>query len=221
MNKNKIIFYLIWIFLLSLAPVTILSNSPLSYLLLSKNTMVGGIQRLFGLWVFTLMFFQIVLGSFMAKWTEKLGGWVFRFHIFEGILIYSLILIHTFSFVVIQYFSGKGFDPFYVYMDVCLLCGKIPEWYYNFGRLAFWFITIAVFAGLFRTLSPFLRVHWKKFHILNYIAFLLVGVHSLFVGSDIGTLPFSIIHAPSLVIVVGILVFKGWSLYQTSRGNAS
>jgi len=221
MNKNKIIFYLIWLALLSLAPITILYNSPLSYILMNKGTIASGIQRLFGLWVFTLMFVQIILGSYMTRWTEKLGGWIFKFHIFEGVLIYFLILVHTFSFAVIRYFMGRGFDPFYIYADVCLLCDKAPEWYYNFGRLAFWSVTIAVFAGLFRTMTPFLRVHWKKFHILNYVAFLLVGAHSFFLGSDIGTFPFSLIHAPSLFIVTGILIFKGWNLYQTSKGNVS
>lgn len=208
MNKNKITFYIIWLGLLSLAPITILNTSSLTLILSSYPGMVNAVQRLFGLWVFTLMFVQIILGSFMTKWTEKFGGWVFKFHIFEGILIYFLILAHTFSFVVFNYLVGHGFDPFYVYADVCLLCSNRFEWYYNFGRLAFWSVTIAVTAGYFRTISPFLRVHWKKFHRFNFAAFLLVGIHSLFVGSDIGTFPFSFIHAPALVIVTGISIYK-------------
>ncbi len=208
MNKNKITFYLIWFFLLSLAPITIFSSSSLSSLTLSPAAITNSIQRLFGLWIFTLMFVQIILGSFMTKWTEKLGGWIFKFHVFEGILIYLLILVHTFSFVIFRYFTGHGFDPLYVYADVCALCGKPIEFYYNFGRLAFWSVTFAVFAGLFRTATPFLRVHWKKFHRLNFVAFLLVGLHSLFVGSDIGTFPFSLFHGPALVIVIGISIYK-------------
>lgn len=210
MSKNKIIFYAIWLVFLSLAPITVLLNTPLEIITKNTGNMVVAVQRLMGLWVFTLMFIQILLGSFMTKWTEKFGGWVFKFHVFEGILIYFLILVHTFSFVVFQYLIGRGLDPFYVYFDVCLICDKGVEWYYNFGRLAFWSITLGVVAGYFRMATPFLRTHWRKFHLLNYVGFLLVGIHSLLLGSDVGTFPFSLIHAPGLVIVTGIIVYKSY-----------
>lgn len=203
MNKSKVIFFVFWIALLSLAPITIYFNG--------LYTPLNTIQRLTGLWVFTLLFIQIILGSFMTRITEKLGGWIYKFHIFQGLLAFILILVHMASYVYILYSFGKPFDPFYVFIDVCLLCENKLEYYLNFGRLAFWFITLAVFAGLFRTLHPFLRVHWRKFHVLNYFAFFLVGVHSLFVGSDIGTFPFSIIHGPSLLVATGILVVKAKS----------
>lgn len=208
MNKSKIIFYLIWIVLLSLAPITILENTSFALITRNYGTMANAVQRLFGLWALTLMFVQIVLGSFMTKLTEKFGGWIFKFHVMQGILVYFLILVHGTAFVVFNYLIGHGFDPFFVFVDVCVLCGKAFDHYYNFGRVAFWLVTLAVAAGYFRTVTPFLRVHWKKFHILNFVAFLLIGIHSLFLGSDVGTFPFSLIHAPSLVIVIGIVVFK-------------
>ena len=200
MKNLKLNFFIFWAILLSLAPVTVYLNG--------FYTPLNTIQRLTGLWVFTLLFVQIILGSFMTQITEKLGGWIYRFHIFQGFLIYFLILMHMLSFVFISYFAGKSFDPFYVFVDVCVLCNNKFEYYFNFGRVAFWFITLAVFAGFFRTFHPFLRVHWRKFHVLNYFAFILVGAHSLFVGSDIGTFPFSIIHGPSLLVATGILVVK-------------
>lgn len=203
MNKNKFWFFVIWFGLLSLAPITVYLNG--------LYTPLNTIQRLFGLWVFTLMFVQIILGTFMTRITEKLGGWIYKFHIFEGLLVYFLILIHMSSYVFMMYFAGNSFDPFYVFVDVCVLCGRAREFYLNFGRIAFWFVTIAILAGLMRTTHPFLRVHWKKFHILNYLAFMLVGAHSIFVGSDVGTFPFSILHGPALIIatVLGVWKAKG------------
>lgn len=208
MNKNKIIFYLIWLLLFSLAPLTIFLNTPLSVITKDYGSIANFTQRLFGLWAFTLMFVQIVLGSFMTRWTEKLGGWIFKFHVIEGISVYFLILVHGTAFVFYNYLLGQGFDPFFVFVDVCVLCGKATQHYYNFGRLAFWFITLAVTAGYFRTATPFLRVHWKKFHILNYVAFLLIGLHSLFLGSDLGKFPFSFFHRPALFIVLLIVTMK-------------
>ena len=219
MYKNKIIFYLIWLILFSLAPITIFLNTPLSAIILSPASMANTAQRLFGLWAFTLMFVQVILGSFMTKWTEKFGGWIFKFHVLEGIFLYLLILVHGFTFVFFRYFTKHGLDPFYVFVDVCVLCGKSFEFYYNFGRVGFWLVTIAVLTGLFRTATPFLRVHWRKFHVLNYAAFLLIGIHSFFLGGDISEFPFKFIYIPSLIIVMGILIFKGWNLYQTSRGK--
>ena len=209
MNGKKLAFYLIWLGLLSLAPITVLKNTPISLVVSTPVMLTGTIQRLVGLWAFTLLFTQIVLGSFMQKWTEKLGGWVFGFHVFEGLVAYVLIVVHPISFLFFNYFLGKGFDPFNVFTQACVLCPSPTELYYTLGRAAFWLLTFGVLAALFRTSTPFLRLHWRKFHILNYLAFLLVGLHSLGVGTDIGTFPFSFFHAPAIAIVLLIVVFKG------------
>lgn len=155
----------------------------------------------------------------MPYWTQKLGGWIFNFHVLEGITIYLLILGHPIFFMGYRYMIGQGFDPFYIFISVCALCKTKLDTYYNLGRIGFWFVTLAVGAGLFRTATPFMRMHWRKFHILNYFAFIIIGVHSLMLGSDVGTPPFSYVHGPFLAIVVLILLYKGYELFKKPALN--
>ena len=58
------------------------------------------IQRFLGLAAFTLLFIQLISGAFMDKLTKKFGGRVFKFHIFEGILIYCLAVLHPLVFKI-------------------------------------------------------------------------------------------------------------------------
>jgi predicted ferric reductase len=206
--KAKFIFYIVWVLLLALAPITVFSVTPLSLVKDSPAGIANVAQRIIGLWAYTLLFVQIILGAYMNRWIEKFGAWIFNFHVFEGILIYILIILHPLAFTFFYYFIGKGFDPFYTFVDVCILCGKPTEYYYNFGRVAFWLFTVGVIAGLFRGATPFLRMHWHKLHILNYLAFFFVFVHSLFLGSDMGVRPFWFVHAFFAVTVLVIVIFK-------------
>jgi predicted ferric reductase len=194
--------------LLALAPVSVLQNTGINLILSKHVVLINVLQRIIGLWAFTLLFCQIILGFFMTRLVEKLGGWIYNFHVFEGITAYTLIILHPVFFMALNYFFGKGLDPFYIFTDFCVLCSTRLEFYYSLGRISFWLLTAGVFAGLFRTISPFLRFNWKKFHVLNYVAFFLIWLHSFWIGTDIGTFPFSIIHGPALVIVSVIAGFR-------------
>lgn len=212
MNKNKLIFYTLWVILVALGPIAVLKNTPIATLTGHSALIVNVLLRIAGLVAFTLLFIQLILGSFMSYWTQKLGGWIFNIHVMEGILIYVLVLGHPILFMGYRYLIGQGMDPFFIFTSVCVLCHTKLDLYYTFGRVAFWFVSIAVFAGLYRATTPFLRMHWRKFHILNYFAFLFVGYHSLMLGSDLGTTPFVYFHGPALVIISGILLYKGYNL---------
>lgn len=209
MNWKKIAFYFIWFVLLALGPFTILKNTPLDVLLTgSRIIQVNFIQRVLGLTAFTMLFTQIILGAFMPKWIEKLGGWIFKFHITEGLIAYALVVLHPLMFFLFNYFIYQSLDIFYIFVDICILCKPPIEYFYSLGRLAFWLLTISVSAALFRTATPFMRIHWKKFHMINYLTFLVIWTHSLGVGSDIGTFPFSIFHGPALVIIVWVTIWQ-------------
>ncbi|QQG41187.1 MAG: hypothetical protein HYV90_03340 [Candidatus Woesebacteria bacterium] len=221
--KNKILFFLVWLGALSLVPISILSNTPLSRALTNYSTISNFVQRFLGLTAFTLLFFQIVLGAFMEKWTNKFGGWIFRFHIIEGVLIYILIILHPLSFMFFNYFTRHGLDPFFVFTYFCVLCPTRIDFYQTLGRVSFWLINITVWAGLLRATTPYMRVNWRKFHILNYLVFVLIGAHSIGIGTDIGTPPFSFFHGPALavvgfIIISKIFVFaKTWFARETSK----
>ncbi|HJX58926.1 hypothetical protein A2V61_01360 [Candidatus Woesebacteria bacterium RBG_19FT_COMBO_47_8] len=212
---NKKLFLLVWLLSILLGPVTVLIFILRSPVPLNNLLVVNLIQRVVGLVAFVLLFWQVVLGSFMQKWIEKLGAWVFKWHLTEGAVAYSLILLHPLALLVFNYIARHVIDPFYVFTDFCLMCKTRPEFFYTLGRLSFWLVSAAVLAAKLRTL-PWWRENWRKFHILNYAVFLLVAVHSFFIGSDSRSFPFVIFYIFSVPAVLYIIAVKLISYLKTS-----
>lgn len=207
MNK-KIVFFVVWLGLLSVAFFTVLKYLPFSFAIKSPLYTSNLIQRLTGLGLFTLLFFQVVLGAFMDFWKKRLGGWIYNFHIFEGVLIYFLIFLHPVAFYFFNHYAGKGVSLLYVYTNICALCPNKLELYYTLGRVCFWLLNITVLAGLFRAATPFMRKNWRNFHVLNYLVFLVVGIHGLSLGSDFMQMPFFALAIAYYLIVLYIILFK-------------
>jgi predicted ferric reductase len=204
---NKYLFFVIWFLSILLGPITLLLfilKFPGQY---EPFYLINIFQRAVGLVAFVMLFWQILLGSFMHRWIEKYGAWVFKFHLTEGAIVYSLLFLHALSFLAYNYLATKVFDPFYVYTGFCLLCSTRTELFYTFGRVAFWFVSAAVLAAKLRT-YPWWRENWRKFHILNYIVFFLVAAHSFYVGSDSHFFPFIIFYFVSVPTIFFICVYK-------------
>ena len=159
-----------------LGPITVLQSPSI--------TMLGTIQRILGLTAFCLLFSQIVIGFFMDTLSRKLGDWVFKFHIFEGMLAYFLILLHPWALKL---------DPFYIFTDFCVLCSSKLELFYTFGRVSFWLVTVVVIAGLFKS--------WRKWHILSYLAFLVISIHSI-------SFHRYWFYGPAILVVVSLAGYK-------------
>ena len=206
--SKKLVFYAVWFLLIFVGLYAVKTNSDLALVIHSRSALANFSQRIFGILVYILMFWQVILGSNMQWWTEKFGGWVFKFHIYEGVFVYLFMLIHTFSFLLFNYFLYQKFDPIFVYFDVCLLCKTTADYFYTIGRISFWLLTITVFAGLFRASTPFMRANWRKFHTLNYLVFLLTGVHAYFLGTDFFTKPFFYFAIFAYAAVLYIVIFK-------------
>lgn len=152
--------------------------------------------RAVGLYAFVLLFLQITIGAWMPHWT-KLFPKIFLFHETQGLFAYGFLFAHPLFFLVNSFFTTGVFAP------VSLLFtnfGNIREFYISLGKIAFVLLTIGVFAAYFRH-KPFLNRHWRKFHILNYVAFWLVFFHSFNLGSDTRTYPMNLVYP-----VTGILV---------------
>src|SRR4030042_2301674 len=204
---RKVIFFAILVILLLLVPVTVIRVTPLALVFKYPVNVIHFIQRIFGLTLFTLLFVQLILGAFMDKWERKLGEWVFKYHVIEGIIIYCLALLHPLSLMFLNYFVGSGLNPYFVFIDVCLICRYPIDYYYTLGRISFWLLTVTVFAGLFRKATPWLKKNWRKLHVLNYLVFLIVGAHGFLIGTDFRTLPFFLFAIIAYSIVVGVVVF--------------
>lgn len=201
MNRNWNYFLIVWIIVIAMGPVTLLLNFPLDKIFATQTSTISFFQRLVGLLLFSLIFTQIVIGSNMPKFIELFSGKIFRFHVVEGIVAYSLMILHP----ILGSLNGVSLLPVFVRYELL----------YNLGRFAFVLFTLAVFAALLRT-QPFLTRHWRKFHILNYVAFYLIAIHSYFVGSDTKSLPFVIFWWMAVVVITLLIIKKLLRLSNTS-----
>jgi len=174
---------------------------------MTSAILVNDAQRFLGLAAFILLFIQIILGAFLDKFAKKFGGWVYKFHFGEGIVTYTLIFLHLLFFMVFNHFTGHGWDPYAVFINVCVLCNLPINFYYTLGMVSFWLLTIAVFAAIFRKSNPWVTSNWRKFHIINYVVFLIVGAHAFLIGTDFSKKPFIYFALPAYAIVVGIVLF--------------
>jgi len=204
---KKFVFFAILATILLLVPITALHTTPLALVLKNPATITNYIQRIIGLFAFTLLFVQIILGAFMDKLTKKLGGWIFKFHVVEGAAVYSLALLHPLFFMIFNHYIGIGWNPYLVFINICLLCDKPIDYYYTLGRVSFWLLTIAVLAAKFRTATPWLKANWRKLHVINYAVFLIVGAHGFLIGQDFRAQPFYSYAIVAYAIVVGVVIF--------------
>jgi len=187
MNKNSRIFLFFYIFVILFFSFTIL-NSVFHAISIYKNyslslTVLNLLQRLSGSLALFLLFVQIVIGAYRPRLSSILGSWVMNFHIWQGRVAYFLVLLHTFSLLLFNFVAKKGFNPFYVFIDFCILCRTKLELFYSFGRFGFYLLTLALIAAVVRN-KPWWKENWRYFHYLNYVLFFLIAPHAFFVGSD-------------------------------------
>lgn len=215
--KNKLIFWAILIVLLSIVPLTILQNVSLSVVLKYPAEIANLAIRFLGLTAFVLLFWQIMLAANIEKWINKFGGWIFNCHIINGIVIYSVVSLHLLALTFFRYFLGIGMDPIFVFLGFCFYCQTKIDFYYTLGRITFWLLTVGVLAGFFRSLNPFMRANWRKFHVVNYVVFIFVGIHGYLVGTDYMTQPFFYFSIIANFLVLYTIVRKLPNLLSTYK----
>lgn len=204
-KKYLFLFITTIIFISSLTVYLNLSRIPgMNWTLINILSLI---QRTSALITIVLLSVQLFVGQFMSKVIEKYGSWVFHFHRINGIVIYSLVLSHTFSYLLMTTIASKIFDPFYVFIDACVMCKVREELFYSLGRFSFWLLSFTVFVATFRT-RPELRKNWRLFHTVNYLVFIFVVVHSFFVGSDVMSVPFVFIFIPSICLGFYTIFYK-------------
>lgn len=129
---------------------------------------------LFGLLAFTMVWYQVLLGS-NGWWLYRLAPSLLQFHRAHGVLAFCFALLHPLFLMAafgLTTFLQKTFvsDELRIYATI--------------GTIQLTLLTITVLVALLRRTS-LLRRHWKKFHILNYAVFILIWIHSWFLGTDV------------------------------------
>ncbi len=195
-NNINIIFIFLYTLLLLIPGYTLFQDGE-------ADGTISLFLRLTGLYAFVLIFIQIMLGAFMDFARRIFGPRILNFHMTQGLVAYGLILAHPTLFLLNTVLAG-------VPNPLILLLPRFTtayETYLSFGKVGFVLLTAAVFAARFRN-TQFLQKHWRKFHILNYIAFWLIFVHSFNIGSDAKTPPFSWLYPVMAVLVVLSIFYR-------------
>lgn len=200
LKQKSVFWFFIWLVLVLSGPITVIKNTDLATVTSNDLLFVNFFQRLIGVVAFTLIFIQITLGSLMERWVQILGSRAFRAHVTEGILTYTFIFIHPMMQMYFDYSARGLFGAL-----LTLFPGR--DIYLNLGKVGFLLLTVGVIAGYFRT-KPFFRRNWRTLHILNYIAFFFIFVHSRNLGTDVNSLPFALLHKSSGYIVGLLIIYK-------------
>lgn len=129
-----------------------------------------------GLYAFTLVWLQVMIGS-NRRWLTRLWPGIIRYHRVEGVFAFLFAQAHPLLLI-----AGFGFDSYvrdaFVSPDRVLFA-----W---FGRIALLLLTVTVATALLWRLQ-WLKRRWHVIHYLNYFVFALVWIHSWVLGSDVQT----------------------------------
>ncbi len=207
MNRRvaKYLFYAVWLTIVAIPFITFAKNTDLNAVIGNKVLLLNSFQRVSGMFAFTLIVSQIVLGAFLDRWVQVLGAFAYRLHVIQGLVAYGLILSHPVFQLLITFEISGVFSE--VLRTIFPTFASSQELYLTFGKMGFVIATVTFVAGYFRT-NRFLRRYWRIFHMLNYLLFYFIFFHSEGVGSDVGTLPFSLFRWAAFLGITGIAICR-------------
>lgn len=200
----KFIFLFIYIILLLIPGYTILKNALVFTIFEDPPEVVYLFLRLAGLYGATLLFIQVMLGAYMQKFISLFGASALKWHTRQGIITYGIILSHPLLYTV---YSAQTLQNFNLISIFWPNLSDLNEYYISFGRLGLYLLTIGIFFGIFRSHRVFIK-HWRKFHIVNYVAFAFVLFHSWNIGSDTHTPPFVFLYPVFIVGLLSALLYR-------------
>ncbi len=206
--KNKIIYFVLLLSLIFISLYPLILNTNLSITFSNYSQTLNFASRLSGIFLFTLIFIQTVLGFFLEKFVKKYGNWINKVHEIQGYLILILAIIHPVFLLLFNFKIFHTFDPFYVYTQLCLLCKSKFEFIYTLGRFAFWLLILGVFSTLLKNSALWLKRNWRKLHSLNIIVFILSALHGYFLSSDFKIFPLNYIFIGEIITVILLILFK-------------
>lgn len=201
MNKKKEINYFVAVYLLSFLIILLVFITELQ----KFNTLIllNVLQRVFGLSAFFLISAQLMVGNFFEYFVSRYGGWVYKFHTYQGIVGYFLVVLHVLSKILFDYISlGKKLFLNDIF-SFCLLCETKYDFFISLGKLAFLIISLSVIAGKFRSQIELRRI-WRYIHISNYLLYPIIFIHALKLGTDFFGFPLIIII---FTVIISLIVY--------------
>lgn len=130
------------------------------------------LNRSAGLYAYLFIFLAIVSSEYMSKMKVLLGSSFMKVHHFLARAGILLMLVHPISFAIEKKDLMVFVPVFYPPITFLELA----------GRPALYLFLIAALAAVYRKK---LIKKWKNIHYLNYLAFILVSMHAMLIGTDI------------------------------------
>ncbi len=152
------------------------------------------IYRAAGTLGYLFIFLAIVSSEYMARTKKILGAGFIKAHHSLSRLGVLLIVIHPLAFAVEE-------QSILVFLPVFYPPDKFLE---LAGRPALYLFLLAAGVAVYRKKYR----NWRKVHYLNYLAFLLVSVHAVLIGTDFESNLSRTLALVMTVIVMGIFVHK-------------
>ena len=153
------------------------------------------IYRTSGIFGHLLVFSAIVSSEYMTQIKKLFGQTFLKFHHNLIKLALILMVLHPWSFA----------------LDVRSLQVYLPVFYPPItflelaGRPALYIFVIVMITAVYRKKIP---KNWKNIHLFNYLAFFMVSIHALLIGTDFSSTGMKILSFVMMAIVAGIFVHK-------------
>lgn len=129
---------------------------------------------LVGLYAFTFVWFQLMIGSSMDR-LRNVFPWIEKYHRTEGVFVLLFALAHPLLLLI-----GVGST---VYFQRSYIAPQLVP-YLWLGYVQLFLICLTAGTALLRK-TPFVKKYWRAIHYLNYLVFVSVWIHSWFLGTDV------------------------------------
>ncbi len=165
---------------------------------------------LFGLYAFTLVWIQVMLGSNM-DFLRRVYSWIERFHRTEGVFVFLFAWTHPMLLLI-----GVGLKSYFppVYVSPRL----VPFVY--LGYLQFFLINLTVVTALLRR-TAFMKKYWRKLHVINYVTFFSIWTHSWFLGTDVHASSLRYVWVFYILTVVASTLGRIWRVRHSTPAASS
>jgi len=131
----------------------------------------NGVGRLFALWAFCLVIFQFLSISGIGRLEKDIGkARLVKIHKVQGVVILVLLLLHP-ALLSVSELSLGYMSPVSA-LKILGICALI-------------ILLISSGSALFHKRLHLAYKLWKRVHMLNYILFPLIFMHSYLIGSDL------------------------------------
>ncbi len=121
--------------------------------------------------------------------------------------MYLFIFVEPILVILARYIFNSDIDPFYMYTDLCVLCDGRGEFIINFLRIAFYSVSIAVFAPLFGYLDKTIKMYEKYLYYFYFVGFYSLSLYLFNSGPIIKPLWFVVFFWVCQIVVL-MKIFK-------------